>query len=309
LLGARLGLTLAAVHVVTLDRPALFALADFIAEHNAATERSVASLEERPDAVREQVNGFAEGSFCACAAYADDKPLGVFVAEYDVEQRRAWLMGPIVAASDEAVWRATAEALLQHVVGLLPAGVERRQFFFDERARLHAQFAVEHGFVPRADAQLSMSLSLPGRDFSDHDAVGATPSDLRAEFVSLHDETFPGAYWSGRQLLEQADRLWLFVHREDDSIGGYITGEISTANREGYVHFMGVREDRRRTGVAAGLLCSAAHRLRRDHGVDSLRLTVRSTNDAAVQLYLKLGFDVLRSMRAFERQLIPAPGP
>lgn len=193
------------------------------------------------------------------------------------------------------------ESLFEHLVGVLPAGVERLQLFFDERARLHAQFAVEHGFVPRADASLSMSLSLPGKDFSDHDAVGATPSELCPDLVSLHDQTFPGAYWNGRQLLEQADRRWLFVHREGNSIGGYVTGEISTANREAYVDFMGVRENKRRTGVATGLLSSAAHRLRRDHGVDSLRLTVRSTNEAAVHLYLKLGFHVVRSMRAFER--------
>jgi len=290
------------MHLLDLDRAGVLALGDFIARHNAAPERHVASLADAPQAVREEVAGFGDDEFRACAAYDGAEPAGIFLAEYDRELARAWLKGPIVAADDPAAWRTLAAALLQRIETLLPAGIDQVQLFFDERALLLADFAREHGFVARPYASLSMALSVPTVERSLREAVVVLPRDLRADFATLHEATFPGAYFTSERLVESRDpRRWLFVHRAGASLSGYICGSVSAQLREAYVDFLGVREASRRKGVGAVLLLGAASELRAQHGIESLRLTVRSTDDPAVGLYAKLGMRTLRSMRAFER--------
>ncbi len=110
-------------------------------------------------------------------------------------------------------------------------------------------------------------------------------------FMDLH-ERFPEAF---------------IVAEEDHEIVGYIMCriEVGLSNfglggliRKGHVVSLAVMPQARRKGVATALL-NAAMASMCSYKAKQIYLEVRVTNDAGVNLYKKLGFDVMRTIPGY----------
>lgn len=83
-----------------------------------------------------------------------------------------------------------------------------------------------------------------------------------------------------------------FVIEEDDKLIACLIGFFSqTYANEAYVHFVGVRPDRRRTGLA-GLLYERFFQVCRDHGRTIVRGVTSPTNRGSIAFHRRLGFEL-----------------
>ncbi|HRK35843.1 MAG TPA: GNAT family N-acetyltransferase [Candidatus Hydrogenedentes bacterium] len=90
----------------------------------------------------------------------------------------------------------------------------------------------------------------------------------------------------------------LFVVEYDGEIVGTASAWVTAQEPEaGYLHMLGVLEHHRGKGIGAALTC-AAMKYSRDEGFTIQRLLTDDWREAAIRLYLDLGFDPLVSDRS-----------
>lgn len=108
--------------------------------------------------------------------------------------------------------------------------------------------------------------------------------------------------WWGRPIASVLQPLFLdhffgtsFVADDDQGLAGFLVGFLSPSRPEvAYVHFIGVRPDLRRTGLAADLY----HRffaLAREAGRTEVWAITSPVNDRSIAFHQALGFTVTRN--------------
>jgi ribosomal-protein-alanine N-acetyltransferase len=87
-----------------------------------------------------------------------------------------------------------------------------------------------------------------------------------------------------------------FLVADDGGVVGYIVADVIEAHGRplGHVKDLAVRSDRRREGIASGLLSRALDILA-DHA-STAKLEVRTGNDGAIDLYRRHGFTYRRRL-------------
>lgn len=218
-------------------------------------------------------------------------------------QSRVWIHGPVV---DDPDWDGVADALMARLESDVPQlKTQGAEIAADVANRRVAEFAERHGFVAGPVHHL-LSVTAAEIEELPRPAVGAISSEHEPALAALHDQLFPGTYYSGRQLLEQAargDALVLGVIGEEGLIG-YAAGRIDEAG-DGYLDFVGVAVDERRRGVGETLVVAMSHALAAERPILATRLTVSSENVAALALYDRLGFVRQSSSTGYRRRRNP----
>jgi [ribosomal protein S18]-alanine N-acetyltransferase len=122
----------------------------------------------------------------------------------------------------------------------------------------------------------------------------ATGADLLA-IVRIENASFaqPWPHDAFERFLDQPG--FLVATGERGEITGYIVADVTRqyGRSLGHVKDIAVHPDRRGRGVGSALLSQALAVLVA-HGVDSVKLEVRESNDGAKQLYRQFGFEPLR---------------
>ena len=101
------------------------------------------------------------------------------------------------------------------------------------------------------------------------------------------------AWFLGTQL--RSDEVAVFVSERDGAVMGYVYAGIEPQSwkelreRAGFIHDVVVAEGDRRAGVAAALVEAAVDWLR-TRGVPRVMLWTATQNEAAQQLFARLGF-------------------
>jgi ribosomal protein S18 acetylase RimI-like enzyme len=107
------------------------------------------------------------------------------------------------------------------------------------------------------------------------------------------------AWWGGRPMRTMLPRLFFehfrdtsFVAEDDGEVIGFLCGFLSqTYPEQAYVHFVGVRPDRRSGGLGRELyerFFAAA----RAAGRDVVRCVTAPVNEASIAFHRRLGFEV-----------------
>jgi ribosomal protein S18 acetylase RimI-like enzyme len=132
-------------------------------------------------------------------------------------------------------------------------------------------------------------------------------SDNPEAFGSTYEETMARGKESYRWRLSQEEDIFLLGAFEDESlIGmvGFFREEGMKTRHKGFVVSMYVLPAKRGYGAGRALMQELIARARQIAGLEQLLLAVVTTNHAAIQLYLSLGFTVYgtepRAMKAGE---------
>ena len=232
-------------------------------------------------------------------AMENDRLIGLMGAEYDLELGRSWLHGPFV---DHAQWDEVAEKLLGEILANLPDAITDHEIACDKRAARVRSFAEAHGFNPSGE---SAYLLLGKGQFSsaDLDPAPALEERFADAFIALHDSTFPGTYYNGKQMLEKQDEHNRIVAITDNQdLLGYIFATVALETGEAYFDFIGVSENARGRGVGSRLLRTALDWVFSYEPVKEVGLTVSTTNQAAIKLYEKASFKSERILLGFRRK-------
>lgn len=114
----------------------------------------------------------------------------------------------------------------------------------------------------------------------------------------IEAENFPHP-WKYEDFLKQSeDKNYLFlVAKQRETVIGYIS--VAIVLDEASINTIAVKKESRRQGAAGQLINEAVKRLRESCAF--LMLEVRKSNTAAVDLYKKLGFDIVGQRPHFYR--------
>jgi ribosomal protein S18 acetylase RimI-like enzyme len=199
-----------------------------------------------------------------------------------------WIHGPV---ADDLEWDAIADALLERLLADVPrVNGKHQELAGDTRNERLAHLAARHGFVA---GKVHHVLSFDASDIALLPGARVPPIEPPQEpaFVDLHERLFPGTYYSGRQLLDQAARGDAVVLGLVDRSGlfGYVAGRIDEGGN-GYIDFVGVTQERRREGHGATLVTAISRALALQQDIAKVELTVSSENAGALALYDRLGF-------------------
>lgn len=90
-----------------------------------------------------------------------------------------------------------------------------------------------------------------------------------------------------------------FLVADDGAVTGYIVADVVEGHSRptGHVKDLAVRADRRREGIASGLLSRASDIL--SEHVETVKLEVRASNDGAIDLYRRHGFTYRRRLPGY----------
>ena len=271
----------------------------------------VASLQSHPE-TRNAFFGATPGEVAALLA-SWEKPwfqtslvaerggrLAAFLgAELADSANRVWLHGPIVR---DPAWDEIADDLLASLGRAIPEVSEKEQELAADAANARvAAFAARHDFVA---GKVHDVLELPAQSFAALPVAGALalePADHEA-FAHLHDELFPGTYYSADELLDQAARgdalIVGVVHARE--LVGYAAGRIDEAG-DGYIDFVGVSPTHRGHGHGGTLVASVTRALATRAPIAKVSLTVSTENAAALALYRRLAFTKASSAVGYRR--------
>ena len=239
-------------------------------------------------------------------AVLDGNLVGTVGCEFDASLGRAWLRGPLVAADD------LLDALLPLVdttlAAALPAIVTFDGFPAADSERLNDWYRAA-GYAP-LQIHTALRADLGALEALPRGAGPALPSDLPT-VLGLHAELFPSPYLGDeafRRALHAADCA-LFVARSDEAEPlGYLYVEDRPAEQEVYVHYLGVIESARGSGLGKALLGRAA-RWGVDRGRRGMALTVREDRPAAIELYRRSGFVEMSRGRHWRRTVSRSTPP
>ena len=130
------------------------------------------------------------------------------------------------------------------------------------------------------------------------------PLTIRNAEPSDHDRIAPlvDDWWGGRQMRALLPRLFFehfretsFVAEDGGEVVGFLNGFLSQSSPdEAYIHFVGVRPDRRGTGLARELY-DRFFAVARAHGRTLVRCVTSPVNEGSVAFHRALGFEVERS--------------
>ncbi len=215
-----------------------------------------------------------------------------------------WIHGPVV---DDPDWDGAADALLASLYAEVPTtSAKDHEFAGDAANERLAAFASRHGFVA-GKVHYLLSLAAPEVERLPPASVPPIQEAHEQAFLDLHEDLFPGTYYSGRQLLDQAARGDAIVLglADGDHLVGYVAGRIDEGG-DGYVDFVGVAPDRRRHGHGASLVAAFSRALAARAPIGAVRLTVSSENAGALALYDALGFARTSSAVGYRRRAEPS---
>lgn len=219
-------------------------------------------------------------------AYDQEELVGVLGFDADIENNSAEIWGPFIKEPQIEImynmWNQVIESIPEHVHSI-------SMFPNKENVKVIAM-AEGLGFVHQSVQSI---LSFDRKDVKK--VIGEPIQEITSEYYSamkeLHDQTFPGSYYNGSQMIERMnDSNKVLITSKDGLLTGYIYAEAEPEFGEASIEFFAVNESARGKGIGARLVSQALNWLFSFNSIHSVTLCVDSTNEKAVRLYTKVGF-------------------
>lgn len=273
----------------------LDAVAAFVARWNARPESRCLMLPETADDVRRDMKAFPEApERHFVVAETGGELVGAAACDWDLEEKRGWVMGPFV---EPARWEAVASGLFRTLLAALPDEVRWLDTYTDvANTRAYALYRAS-GFEDYKRAEV-WEADRPADDVVTGFPAGvALPPEHETPFLVLHDLAFPATHEPGPRLLSCRDAAHALFGAagSDGSFAGYIAVKIDDAPRQGFVDYLAVAPSARKQGHGRALLQAALRWAFRDHGMSQVGLIVENQNLGARALYESSGFRLVSS--------------
>lgn len=231
--------------------------------------------------------------------YDEGELIGVLGFDADLESNSAEIWGPFIK---ENKWDVSIN-LWNRMMELLPDEINSISMFPNIQNQRVIQLAKDLSFQKHSDQTI---LSFERNRINELQEVSAI--EIKEEYVTdmmhLHDKAFPNTYYSGQQIINRLneDRK-VFITEKSGQLCGYIYVEAEPDFGEGSIEFFAVNENERGKGIGSTLLTIALKWLFTFDSINSITLCVNSSNQNAINLYKKVGFQQMHELCFFTKDL------
>ncbi|MCM3617134.1 GNAT family N-acetyltransferase [Sutcliffiella horikoshii] len=232
-------------------------------------------------------------------AYEGEILVGVIGFDADFENKSAEIWGPFIATNHEE----QVPLMFEKMLSVLPSMVEKLCMFPNKENKMATSLAVKYDFSKKSEQAI---LIMERKNFlsSQSSMLPTLPVQFYGEMARLHDLAFPGTYYNGEQIIRRMnDHRKVFFYEKDDIFAGYIYVEVEPEFSEASIEFFAVDERFRGKGIGAELLNGAIAWIYSFKEMEKLQLCVDATNNHALKLYRKSGFNLTNELHFFEKKL------
>ncbi|NOK61189.1 MAG: GNAT family N-acetyltransferase [Chloroflexi bacterium AL-W] len=274
-------------------------LAAWLADLNQQPQHHIGYLGTEPAEIAQSIQDFDVLPHKAwIVAHAGQELVGALGFDIDLDAGRTWLYGPFANHSD---WPTVADGLWSNLQPLLPQITLEHELFCNEQHANCIAFAERHGFRQHS------------HDFiwNFHRGLLAQLSETTAEVLTelyyeavcnLHDQIFPGTYYSGQEILNRLnDQRRMFIATDNGQLLGYAYVEVEPAFGDGSIEFIGVDNAARGRGIGSQLMAASLQWMFSFETVQEINLTVNAENQRALGLYRRVGFQHAHTMCSFRK--------
>jgi ribosomal protein S18 acetylase RimI-like enzyme len=280
------------------------ALIAFIAQLNADPMHHIGYFDMEPRAIRTALDAVHPPLTHGFRLAVDQHDLvGVLGVELDAELGRAWLLGPLLLASQPD---SVADELFAALRPTIPSEIHEYELFCDAANQRCHRFAARHAIPLFTEAAILFFQRHQLAHVPQHraDELGEAH---RLAFHQLHDDLFPRTYASAHHLLtKRSPYAKIFVIADDQQLYGYAAVKVDVDAGAGYIDYLGVTPAARQRGIGRHLLAAALHWMFSFPEVQRTDLTVDTSNAAARRLYASLGWEQERIMCGYRSAQAPA---
>lgn len=225
--------------------------------------------------------------------------IGVLGFDADLESNSAEVWGPFIK---EDKWN-IVNSLWKRMIELLPDEINSISMFPNKENKQVLQLAKELSFNKHSDQTI---LKYSRSRINELEEIPMLELEERfyTEMKQLHDQSFPNTYYSGQQIINRLnDDRKVFVIENDGQLSGYIYVEAEPDYGEASIEFFAVHESERGKGIGQKLLTVALKWLFTIESIESINLCVNSSNQTAINLYKKVGFQQTHELCFFTKNL------
>lgn len=232
-------------------------------------------------------------------AYEGNQLIGVLGFDADLEGGNAEILGPFIYANK---WNIVLD-MWKKLIDLLPVEINSLEMFPNVKNVSVCELAENLNFKKYSDETILIFQRHNSRELIDPFLEELTPKHY-LEMKQLHDNAFPGAYYSGQQIIQRLnDHRKVFVITRKNIVVGYIYVEAAPDFGEASIEFFAVESSERGKGTGRQLLTGALKWIFSFENIDSITLCVNSANHSAINLYSKVGFQHLHDLRAYTKKI------
>lgn len=288
------------ISIFTLKKVAnQWEVANFISQLNNQPEHQVGYcgtvVEEIEDTL---LNDFSDLPFqdSFIAAYENDSLIGVVGLDVDKESENAEVWGPFVLHEN---WMEIAKMMWERLFNQLPISLQTIYGFYHVKNLYANRFMEELGATKEGEHTI---LTISSKKSHPHITyISEISKDYFEQLEALHKRIFPNAYYSAEEMVSKHnDEHKLLIAVQDGEFLGYIFCEANPSFSEGDIHFVAVSENARNRGIGRDLIEKGLQFLFSFEDIKEITLCVNSTNEAAISLYKKVGFEVQSRLNSYE---------
>lgn len=265
-------------------------VASFIAQLNNIEQSHIGycgkDSKEIANALREDITdvNYTESFVCA---YENNQLIGILGFDADLEDESAEIWGPFVIENKwqiaNSLWESMSELLPQNIttIYMFPNYKNKNVRHLAQTLDFH-----EHSHHAILTAYKKGFLKLPKVDITE------LTENYYKDMKQLHDNVFPNTYYSGEQIINRLnDNRKVLIITKQNQLLGYIYVEAEPKFGDGSIEFFAVQKTERNKGLGEKLLIIALKWLFTFETIQSVTLTVDSSNIGAIKLYEKVGFN------------------
>lgn len=278
-------------------------VSSFISEINSIEESHIGYCGIDPleiaHSLREDITDIAYNNSFLTVYEEEGKLIGVLGFDADLESKSAEIWGPFIK---ENKWDVVS-SLWKKMIALLPKEIESISMFPNKKNRKVLQLAKDHAFNRHSD-QTILEFNRGRIKELKEITILEIEEKYYGEMKDLHDQSFPKTYYSGQDIISRIneDRK-VFIVVNNDKLSGYIYVEAEPAYGEASIEFFAVKESERGKGIGSKLLTVALKWLFTFESMESITLCVNSSNQNAINLYKKVGFQQAHELCFFNKNL------
>ncbi|MDF1507143.1 N-acetyltransferase [Robertmurraya sp. DFI.2.37] len=215
--------------------------------------------------------------------------IGVLGLDIDMESKEAEVWGPFI---DHSEWQKVAEQMWKKLIEDLPSSLEAFYGFYNVHNVNGSQFMDSLGAVKSGEHSI---LQISTNHLALKTVTPVTIREMKNKDFQhirfLHKASFPNAYFSADEMIDMhGEKQKIFVAELEQHFCGYIFCEAEPKFAEGNIHFIAVSPAFRNRRIGRDLIIAGLKFLFSFQEIEVITLTVKSDNEAALNVYLHAGF-------------------